>query len=211
MHLSISLVKECNLVKNNSKFCIMDIDLNQNFNENKNEYFDERSQKKFKQKDSVLINCTFETVNYDKPSKNINDTCSVILNENQTDNDNSLYKNLKYPLISITELNTKLQQEPDMKICVHSHVFDYIFFRNKEGSAIEDDPLLDAYSSENKNPLSNNNTNQNPEINILRQLIVDKGILFFRMNPNDKTKLVQLFKKQDPNNIVAMCGDGAND
>ena len=31
------------------------------------------------------------------------------------------------------------------------------------------------------------------------------------MNPNDKTKLVQLFKKQDPNNIIAMCGDGAND
>jgi cation-transporting ATPase 13A3/4/5 len=31
------------------------------------------------------------------------------------------------------------------------------------------------------------------------------------MNPNDKTKLVQLFKKQNPNNIVGMCGDGAND
>ena len=49
------------------------------------------------------------------------------------------------------------------------------------------------------------------ELNILRQIIVDRGILFFRMSPNDKTKLIQLFKKQNPNNIVAMCGDGAND
>ena len=31
------------------------------------------------------------------------------------------------------------------------------------------------------------------------------------MNPSDKSKLIQLYKKQNKNNIVAMCGDGAND
>ena len=55
------------------------------------------------------------------------------------------------------------------------------------------------------------NKDNNEELNILRQIIVDRGILFFRMSPNDKAKLIQLFKKQNPNNIVAMCGDGAND
>ena len=92
-----------------------------------------------------------------------------------------------------------------MKLCIHSHVFDYIFFRNKEGLSLSED-LLDNFSDRTGSKLD-----KDEELNILRQIIVDRGILFFRMNPNDKTKLVQLFKKQNPNNIVAMCGDGAND
>ena len=44
----------------------------------------------------------------------------------------------------------------------------------------------------------------------LTKVLVEKGIIFARMQPNDKVNLVKLLK-ENKNNIVAMCGDGAND
>ena len=206
---SISLVKECNLVKNKSKFCIMDMDLSQlNLDEKKNVYFGERNSKFAAPRKNIFLNCTFEQVNYDKPSKNLNQTYTVVLNDKIEPNDyfefDSKY-NKKNNLLHIGEFNNKILKENDMKLCIHSHVFDFIFFRNKEGLSLSED-LMDNYSDKN-----DSKSEKNEELNILRQIIVDRGILFFRMNPNDKTKLVQLFKKQNPNNIVGMCGDGAND
>ena len=204
---SISLVKECNLVKNNSKFCIMDMDLSQlNLDEKKNIYFGERNSKFAAPRKNIFLNCTFETVNYDEPSKYSNQTYTVVLNDKIELDDYEMFQgknNKKNNLLLIGEFNNKLLKENDLKLCIHSHVFDFIFFRNKEGLSVNED-LLDNFSE-------NNSNEKDEELNILRQIIVDRGILFFRMNPNDKTKLVQLFKKQNPNNIVAMCGDGAND
>ena len=216
---SISLVKECNLVKNYSKFCILeiDMDINEDTNDGSNKvYFNERPKFIPQTRENIILNCTFERVNYFKPSKNDNMVFSVMLRKNLHNANeffNNKYRtNKKHQLISIEDLNNKLLEEPDMKLCVHSHVFDFIFFRNKEGN--EENKIKKNNLKEKRKTIFEENAKGDDEelqLNLLRQIIVDKGILFFRMNPNDKTKLVQLFKKQDPNNIIAMCGDGAND
>ena len=198
---SISLVKECNLVKNNSKFCIMEMDPI---------YFDDKkNNKSIKNINQCFIQCTIEEVNYDKPSKNSSETFTVILNDKIEQSDYDMYnkssfKNKSSDLLNIGEFNNKLLKENDLKLCIQSRVFDFVFFRNKETSNENN-----RESTMDLNIVTDKNSEE--ELNILRQIIVDKGILFFRMNPNDKTKLIQLFKKQNPNNIVAMCGDGAND
>ena len=207
---SISLVKECNLVENNSKFCIMDMDSNQlDYDDKKNVYFGERNPNIKAPRKNIFLNCTFEQVNYNQPSKNLNETYTVVLNDKIEPNDYQVVEgrksNKKRNILHIGEFNNKILQENDLKLCIHSHVFDFIFFRNKEGMSLNED-LLDNYSDR-----SGTKNEKDKELNILRQIIVDRGILYFRMNPNDKAKLVQLFKKQNPNNIVAMCGDGAND
>ena len=44
----------------------------------------------------------------------------------------------------------------------------------------------------------------------LAKLMIEKGKIFSRMQPNNKVDLVNYFKEKKEN-IVAMCGDGAND
>ena len=44
----------------------------------------------------------------------------------------------------------------------------------------------------------------------LAKLMFERGKIFSRMQPNNKVELVNFFK-EDKNNIVSMCGDGAND
>lgn len=46
---------------------------------------------------------------------------------------------------------------------------------------------------------------------LMYKLMLTKGKIFYRMSPNDKVDLVKLFKDEDPKNVIAMCGDGAND
>ena len=204
---SISLVKECNLVKNNSKFLIMELDSSQlDLKSKKNKFFQNAKISTF---NHCFITCTLEEVNYNKPSKNSNETFTVVLNDKIEPNDYEYYKRTNYRskssnLLNIGEFNNKILKENDLKLCIQSQVFDFIFFRNKEGSN-DDWNNIESYSE------GELNNDKDEELNILRQIIVDRGILFFRMSPNDKTKLIQLFKKQNPNNIVAMCGDGAND
>ena len=212
---SISLVKECNLVKNNSKFCILEFDINNKNISSKKIYFNERPKLIPQQRENIILNCTFERVNYFNPSKNDSITFSVILRKNNLYDEIEYFNkkssgNKKHKLIGINELNNKLLEESDMKLCIHSNVFDFLFFRNKEG---KDNDIENNQNDLFKQPGEGSSVEENEEVqlNLLRQIVIDKGILFFRMNPNDKTKLVQLFKKQNQNNIVAMCGDGAND
>ena len=200
---SISLVKECNLVKNNSKFCIMEMD-SSNLDDNKKD----KKSKNININQHGFIQCTLEEVNYDKPSKNSTETFAVVLSNKIEPNDYEIYnrsnfRNKSSSLLNIGEFNNKILRENDMKLCIHSQVFDYIFFHDKEGS--NDNNKRESLQE------TNLKEEKDEELNLLRQIIVDRGILFFRMSPNDKAKLIQLFKKQNPNNIVAMCGDGAND
>ena len=203
---SISLVKECNLVKNNSKFCIMELDTSHlDYGDKKNKLFKNEN---ILAMQHGFITCTLEQVNHDKPSKNNCETFTVVLNDKIEPNDYEIYKRTNFRtkssnLLNIGEFNNKILRENDIKLCIQSQVFDFIFFRNKESTN----------ESGNLEPKSENDlkTDKDEEFNIMRQIIVDRGILFFRMSPNDKTKLIKLFKKQNPNNIVAMCGDGAND
>ena len=205
---SISLVKECNLVKNNSKFCIMELDSSQfDINNKKKKHSQNWKLSSF---NHCFITCTLEEVNYNKPSKNNNETFTVILNDKIEPNDYEFYRRMNHHskstnLLNIGEFNNKILKENDLKLCIQSQVFDFIFFRNKEVSNENWNSNIESYSE------GELNSDKDEELNILRQIIVDRGILFFRMSPNDKTKLIQLFKKQNPDNIVAMCGDGAND
>ena len=207
---SISLVKECNLVKNKSKFCIMEMEPTQyDYKSEKNKLL--KGDDVSLEKEHFFIMCTLEEVNYNKPSKNSSESFTVILKDHIEPNDYEIYKrnNVRSKssnLLNIEEFNNKILKENDIKLCIQSQVFDYIFFRNKESTddtMNHSDSILDNDLKDLKD--------KDEELNILRQIIVDRGILFFRMSPNDKTKLIQLFKKQNPNNIVAMCGDGAND
>lgn len=45
----------------------------------------------------------------------------------------------------------------------------------------------------------------------MANLIYENGKIFSRMQPNNKVELVNFFKEYNEKNIVAMCGDGAND
>jgi magnesium-transporting ATPase (P-type) len=45
----------------------------------------------------------------------------------------------------------------------------------------------------------------------MAKLIYEYGKIFSRMQPNNKVELVNFFKEYNEKNIVAMCGDGAND
>ena len=204
---SISLVKECNLVKNNSKFCIMEIDPTYLDTDSKSSKLSKNNNN-----NNFLIQCTIEEVNYEKPSKNSSETFTVVLNDKIETGDYEAYNRSSFRtksknLLNIEEFNNKILTENDMKLCIQSRVFDHIFFRNKETSSENNrESILETNPNKTKEKIK-----EEEELNLLRQIIVDRGILFFRMNPNDKTKLIQLFKKQNPNNIVAMCGDGAND
>ena len=41
--------------------------------------------------------------------------------------------------------------------------------------------------------------------------LLDRGAIYARMKPEDKTLLIRMLQERNPKNIVGMCGDGAND
>ena len=45
---------------------------------------------------------------------------------------------------------------------------------------------------------------------LIPELIIKKGKIFYRMNADNKVKLINFLKK-DKKSVIAMCGDGAND
>ena len=195
---SISVVKECNIIHPNSKFCIMDI------NNEKDDNIYKRLIKKSncilqnnRKKNNLILKCSFEEINNKKLKKKEIKDFYVILNnllkKETTSFNSSEIKSLdkiNSKILTISELNNIIN-DSNMKLCIHSRVFDLIFFGGKY--------------------LTGNEDIDEKELLKLRDLIVKNAILYFRMNPNDKSKLIQLYKKQNKNNIVAMCGDGAND
>ena len=196
---SISVVKECNIIHPNSKFCIMDVNNEKDDNSfykrmfNKNNFILQNN----KNNNIPILKCSFEEINIKKnKNKEIKDF-NVILNNSLIKDSRSFnsseiksFDKINSKILTISELNNIISNS-NMKLCVHSRVFDLIFFGGK-------------YLTENENIEEN-------ELLTLRDLIVKNAILYFRMNPSDKSKLIQLYKKQNKNNIVAMCGDGAND
>lgn len=82
-------------------------------------------------------------------------------------------------------------QNTETILCVSGKSFKYIYMRYKQDKS-DGNFQVDSVNS------------------ILMNLIRNQGKLFYRMNPNDKVDLIN-FLKEDKNNIVAMCGDGAND
>ena len=84
-------------------------------------------------------------------------------------------------------------------ICFSGNAFNYILQKHKElKTELEENEL-------------NIDVNYKLELfNNLFNIISEACKIFFRMQPNDKVRLVN-FLKTNPENIVAMCGDGAND
>jgi magnesium-transporting ATPase (P-type) len=82
-------------------------------------------------------------------------------------------------------------QKAETILCVSGKSFQYVYMRYKQDK-------------------SDGNFQVDSLNNILMNLIRNQGKIFHRMNPNDKVDLIN-FLKEDKNNIVAMCGDGAND
>ena len=221
---SISVVKECNLIDYNSKFCIMDINTNNiknatdtqsmiNQKERTSEYKETKKSinKLINGQNNIILKCSFEEIIEEKTGmKGIYEDLEVKLNRNQvgsltsSSHNNENFGKSKVKYLSVSELNEKILNHPNMKLCIHSRVFDLIFFRDRSGNEISD-------SDESLDKMMNNQKEEQEDITRLREIIVEKAVLFFRMSPSDKSKLVQLYKKQDSSNIVSMCGDGAND
>ena len=63
-----------------------------NIDEKKRVYFGERSSKIATPKKNVFLNCTFEQVNYEQPSKNSNENFTVVLNDKIEPNDYEMYQ-----------------------------------------------------------------------------------------------------------------------
>ena len=179
---SISVVKECNLINYNSKFCIMDINLNS-----------------LKTNNKVMLKCSFESaIDSTHNKQHIYEDIEVDIaynKENNNNNNNNFIsivtenKSIIDPYAPIQALLLKLSCDPSLKLCIHSRVFDYIFFED-----IHNTPFM-----------------HQAHITSLRNIIINNAILYFRMSPSHKSKLIQLYKKHNSNNIVSMCGDGAND
>ena len=73
--------------------------------------------------------------------------------------------------------------------------------------------ILVNYKEERKNYKKNKNLLPKEELlvfNRLAKILKTKTKIFSRMNPSNKVNLVN-FLKEDKTNIIAMCGDGAND
>lgn len=222
---SISVVKECNLIDYNSKFCIMDISTEVkpgttsetasmiNQKERVSEYKENKRSinRLVKNNNNIILKCSFEEIieNKGKPPQSKYEDLEVKLNKNQLGGvgaRNDEFGKSKVNYLTISELNNKLLWHPNMKLCIHSRVFDVIFFRDRSGNEVKEndeefDKILEGQKDEE----------DQDEICKLREIIVEKAVLFFRMSPSDKSKLVQLYKKQNSSNIVSMCGDGAND
>lgn len=98
-------------------------------------------------------------------------------------------------------------RELDGVVCISGKAFSHILFKNNEEklslSKIKKNKVTDF---EEKSELNKSNLNYKEIIKIIQKY----GRIFFRMNPNDKIDLVNFYKDDDAN-IVAMCGDGAND
>jgi cation-transporting ATPase 13A2 len=53
-------------------------------------------------------------------------------------------------------------------------------------------------------------SNDNSNVHRIIDLIEQNGVIFYRMSPTNKMDLVKFYKRKS-SNVVAMCGDGAND
>jgi len=108
-----------------------------------------------------------------------------------------------YILDFYNKLNKFINEDDNNFLCFSGKAFNYIIQRKKE--------LNEYINAIESSTIESSNKKQELELieNIL-QIISDKCKIFYRMQPNDKVRLVN-FIKSNPLNIVAMCGDGAND
>jgi magnesium-transporting ATPase (P-type) len=96
----------------------------------------------------------------------------------------------------------KFSKDESAIICMTGRSFDYVFSNYK-------DEQLQLKSPKKNSSVSNIEENS-MVFHELAKIISERSNIFSRMHPSDKVNLVNLLK-ENKSNIVAMCGDGAND
>jgi len=101
--------------------------------------------------------------------------------------------NLQFPKNYENEFRATIKRiiNSEIFLCVSGKSFNYLYMQYKQ------DKTDGNYKEDSLNSL-------------MMKLIRNQAIIFYRMSPNDKIDLIN-FIKEDSENIVAMCGDGAND
>ena len=130
-----------------------------------------------------------------------------IKNENIDSNPENKFISLdtKMEILSASE---KLKKNTNLAICMTGKAFDYFLKNYREEINIKNGYLKRSRTLKNSNP-SFNNVYDNIFIN-LADVLIEKCVVYARMQPSNKVDLVN-FLKEFKTNIVSMCGDGAND
>ena len=147
----------------------------------------------------IIIHCSFQGNDLNKKIKNKKTNKDLINQdklfiENSYDDDDIIYsiKEEEYPN-EFKMLIKEIVRNPNIKICFSGPALSIILDRiDKKYILFDNSPYMEEYISN------------------LEKLIKNNGNIFFRMLPDNKSNLIA-FLQNGEYNVVAMCGDGAND
>jgi len=91
-------------------------------------------------------------------------------------------------------------------VCISGNAFSKNKFVNYKFLGF----MIEKISNLSKQTSINDQENKYLFCELIPKFITEKTRIFYRMSPDDKVKLINFFKL-DPNAVVCMCGDGAND
>lgn len=197
---SISVSKECELVKEDDKIYLLDLQKTETGEVIKLQHITQGAEDKTESNDESFTDRTNLKLLSKKRSGRLEPT--------------------------VQELLSKLMLEENAILCVSGKCFEFIANKFIEEKETDDNgkSILNFDSSKlNDNEKKSNNNNadfrkslrrmslfKNDSYKQILDALFMKGKIFFRMSPNNKVLLVDLLKKNE-SNIVCMCGDGAND
>ena len=113
---------------------------------------------------------------------------------------NNISSTIKLEILNFVKI---CQINPDLSICLTGKAFEYFlkFYRNennyKKSTISEKNEIISNYED-------------NKIFHMLGEILINKCKVFARMQPSNKVELIK-FLKENKDNIVGMCGDGAND
>jgi magnesium-transporting ATPase (P-type) len=215
---SISVSRECELLKEEDKIFLFDL---------------ERGDGKQERLKLQFINQGNDVDESDDmiQKKNPNELLSnrsdlrLLNSRNARQKKISLQENVVRDENNIQPLLERIKDDPNAILCISGKCFEYIINKFIEEQEVG---LLDKHKEEKvalKDTITKRSTMSasdfrkslqklslfsNDSYKQILNIIFSKGKIFFRMSPNNKVLLVDFLKK-DENSIVAMCGDGAND
>ena len=149
----------------------------------------------------IIIHCSFQgdvskkiKNKKEKNNEKINDEKIFVGNIYEEEYDDVIYsiKEEEYPN-EFKMLIKDIVNNPNKKVCFSGSALSIILDR------IDKKDILNDISSDMEEYISN-----------FEKLIKNKGKIFFRMLPDNKSNLIA-FLQSDEYTVVAMCGDGAND
>lgn len=236
---SISVSRECELLKEDDKIYLFDLDRDGKNEKLKLQFI---NQGRNDSDDSIEYNpYNINNSNNNIPLSDRSDTGFVNKNKNNPKEDNR--KSKRSAILNINNNNLlenpnsngisenniqpvldKIKNEENCVLCISGKCFEYLINKYIEEQEVSLTAKNDKTKTE-KNIKSKSRTLsraeqrssikkltlfKNDSYKHILDTIFLKGKIFFRMSPNNKVLLVDFLKK-DEKSIVAMCGDGAND